>query len=88
MGGQAEAMNGYKGKWNLAYLVFQTHMIVNGMLHRLFPARFTDPGLVPMMTIQTAPYSKILQRIRTPFYSLALMLALGAALAVRKLVAG
>ena len=76
---QAETMAGFKGKWKLAYWVFQMHMAVNGWLHARFPTRFSHPGLVPMMTIQTLPYSRVLARIRTPFYSLAcgLVLAVG-----------
>ncbi|KAK9836175.1 hypothetical protein WJX81_006914 [Elliptochloris bilobata] len=45
---QAEAFAGFRGKWNLSYWVFQTHMLVNGWLHRLLPGRFGDPGLGPL----------------------------------------
>ena len=89
---QAEAFAGFRGKWNLSFWVFQTHLFVNGWLHRLFPQRFGDPGLVPMMTIQRSPYSAIYARIQRPFFIL-LISCLTALLAVatrtlRMLVAG
>jgi len=77
---QAEAFAGFRGKWNLSYWVFQTHMAVNGWLHRRLPGRVGDPGLVPMMTIQRAPYAAILARIRRPFQAAAGLAALAALL--------
>lgn len=65
---QAEAFAGFRGKWNLSYWVFQTHLAINGWLHRVLPAYFSDPGLVPMMTIQRSPYSAIYARIQRPFF--------------------
>ena len=64
-------MAGLNGKWSLPYWVFQTHLAINGWLHRRLPKLFGDPNFVPMMTIQTSPYSHILTRIRAPFYTLA-----------------
>ena len=81
---QAEAFAGFRGKWNLSYWVFQTHMLVNGWLHSVFPTRFTDPGLVPMMTIQRAPYSAIYARIWRPFKALAALAAAVLLLLVRR----
>lgn len=78
---QAEAFAGFRGKWNLSYWVFQTHLAVNGWLHRRFPQRFGDPNLVPMMTIQRSPYSAIYGRIKRPFFVL-LISALVAVLAL------
>ena len=75
-------MAGHKGKWSLPYWVFQTHLLINGWLHKLLPTIFANPNFVPMMTIQTSSYSSILRRIRTPFYALALtcIVAVGMAL--------
>ena len=78
---QAEAFAGFRGKWNLSYWVFQTHLAVNGWLHRRFPGRFGDPNLVPMMTIQRSPYSAIYARIKRPFF-VVLISVLVAALAL------
>ena len=83
---QAEAFAGFRGKWNLSYWVFQTHMLVNGWLHRLLPGRFGDPGLVPMMTIQRSPYAAIYARIWRPFQVIVGLAVLVAALAVRRAV--
>ena len=38
---------------------------------KTFPGRFTNPNLVPMMTIQRAPYSAIYNRIKRPLYTVA-----------------
>lgn len=84
-GVQSEEMAGYKGKWRLPYCVFQTHLLVNGWLHKLAPKLFQDPNFVPMMTIQTSSYSNILKRIRTPFYSLASAFAVILGMAVIKI---
>lgn len=65
---QAEAFAGFRGKWNLSYWIFQTHLVVNGWLHRTWPQHFGDPNLVPMMTIQRSSYSAIYNRIKRPFF--------------------
>ena len=67
---QAEAFAGFRGKLNLSYWIFQTHLLVNGWLHRMFPQMFADPNLVPMMTIQRSSYSAIYNRIKRPFFVL------------------
>ena len=67
---QAEAFAGFRGKLNLSYWIFQTHLAVNGWLHKTFPTHFSDPNLVPMMTIQRSPYSAIYHRIKRPFFVL------------------
>ena len=69
---QAEAFAGFRGKLNLSFWIFQTHLIVNGWLHRMFPRTFADPNLVPMMTIQRSSYSAIYNRIKRPFFALLL----------------
>jgi hypothetical protein len=67
-GAQAEAFAGFRGKWNLSFWIFQTHLKVHGLLHRIFPHLFADPNLVPMMTIQRSSYSTIYNRIKRPFF--------------------
>lgn len=67
---QAEAFAGFRGKLNLSFWIFQTHLFINGWLHRLFRYRFSDPNLVPMMTIQRSSYSAIYSRIKRPFFVL------------------
>ena len=78
---QAEAFAGFRGKLNVSYWIFQTHLVVHGWLHRTFPSKFADPNLVPMMTIQRSPYSAIYRRIKRPFFVL-LISALVAVLAL------
>lgn len=78
---QAEAFAGFRGRWNLSYWLFQTHLAVNGWLHRTWPQRFGDPNLVPMMTIQRSPYSAIYNRIKRPFFVI-LILVLVALLSI------
>ncbi len=72
---------GFRGKLNLSYWIFQTHLLIHGWLHRAFPSSFADPNLVPMMTIQRSSYSAIYGRIKRPFFVL-LVSALVAVLAV------
>ena len=78
---QAEAFAGFRGKLNLSFWIFQTHLLVNGWLHRMFPKKFADPNLVPMMTIQRSSYSAIYNRIKRPFFVL-LMASLTGVLAL------
>lgn len=83
---QAEAFAGFKGKWNLSYWIFQAHLLVNGWLHRMWPARFGDPNLVPMMTIQRSSYSAIYNRIKRPFFFLLVSALLAALTVITKIV--
>ncbi|CAL8472165.1 g11707 [Coccomyxa elongata] len=83
---QAEAFAGFRGKWNLSYWIFQTHLIVNGWLHRMWPQRFGDPNLVPMMTIQCSSYSAIYNRIKRPFFIMMISILVAALSIATKLI--
>ncbi|BDA47389.1 Kynurenine 3-monooxygenase [Coccomyxa sp. Obi] len=83
---QAEAFAGFRGKWNLSYWIFQTHLLVNGWLHRMWPQRFGDPNLVPMMTIQRSSYSAIYNRIKRPFFIIMISILVAALSIATKLI--
>lgn len=51
----------------------------------MFPQKFADPNLVPMMTIQRSPYSAIYSRIKRPFFVLVIAASLGVLAVVSRL---
>ena len=83
---QAEAFAGFRGKWNFSFWIFQTHLKVHGLLHRIFPQLCADPNLVPMMTIQRSSYSAIYNRIKRPFFVILISALIGFLGVVSRLV--